>query len=1107
MSPAPQSTSLSLSPASVGNFFWQLILVIITAITVILGYYATVGGQLHKIHDGVWSFVTPYIMTIVVLYAAYKVIASMICRDKISFTPLGLYGFALLHIMVLCIFFFSSASQTGAGVLFFKIFFFSLLPILLVIVASSLGRRILSYLPGYSAEDGTVRWLLGLGAGLAATSFGLTVLAMAGWYTLPVVSFALLLAGLWSYREVGETCVGIVSHRMTLPWHRATTLVDLVSLRLLTAEFSFVVITFIMGVDMINIVRPMPIGWDDLGVYMNHPQIIANTASLVRGVGMEAWQLFTGMGFFFHSAPQAFFMNQLGGILSVIVIVLTLSYLMRSERPSTVHMPMLFAAVFYSMPMVIFQQAKDMKLDSGLFFISVIAVFLTYVVLMRYRQRTEAEGTSESALNPLSPATLGLMAVIGVIAGFAFTIKVTSLMLFLGIIAVIVYTSLGLGGFVAFFGAFVAVFTAGHLWDYLNVIYPKTDAGLLHAIVLGSALVAIVGLVWALRDRDMQAMRWAVAMVGVFLIGAVVVMAPWLLKNGMELDHMSVGGLITGHPANVQVDLTKIYSQSQIDAIDAADRARALANTNTINEDLGRYFGYEQGINNYLKLPFNLTMQRNQSGEFTDITFVYLALLPVLFVFLLYRRSEWALVIPVLIGVYCWYLYVSEGSATPSVLTQFFAKINLPEGYIAIFGIFLASLLFFRSALRPTDLNKLFILNAVFSTIYVFIYVISSYGIVWYGIVMYFTFMIMMTISVQSMELIGGTGTGDDDTVGTLRLIGGIVVFCLVATFFVRSTLLDHGYNLVSAGEVSFKAGAVDQEEGIFTAHPDYFPILAATNLKDPDSVTKDAMAKADPTLRTIIDSFMAGSSDLTRLMQVLTQIQDQQDANGPDDIQIKARAKTLLHSLYMTVLYPPRELQNDQPIYRIGTFLSYFITNSPYRFYEDNLIFNFSNYYYDTDPDVTVDRMKKVGLRYLLVDLNAATIDKDPRHALTTRYDGLISAFRSKNLELVQTDSLCLRLALDDKAHADRYLTIAGVNYDSYTASGMVVSRYAKQRECHTRILELATSNGIDQTHFPYLMPVVNYVNQAKPKDANEALADIAQAVNMGWMVLFRIK
>ena len=150
---------------------------------------------------------------------------------------------------------------------------------------------------------------------------------------------------------------------------------------------------------------------------------------------------------------------------------------------------------------------------------------------------------------------------------------------------------------------------------------------------------------------------------------------------------------------------------------------------------------------------------------------------------------------------------------------------------------------------------------------------------------------------------------------------------------------------------------------------------------------------------------------------------------------------------------------------------------------------------------------MKKVGLRYLLVDLNAATIDKDPRHALTTRYDSLISTFRSKNLELVQTDSLCLRLALDDKAHADKYLTIAGVNYDSYTASGTVVSRYAKQRDCHVRILELATSNGIDQTHFPYLMPIVNYVNQAKPKDANEALADIAQAVNMGWMVLFRIK
>jgi hypothetical protein len=36
------------------------------------------------------------------------------------------------------------------------------------------------------------------------------------------------------------------------------------------------------------------------------------------------------------------------------------------------------------MPMVIFQQAKDMKLDPGLFFISAIVVYLVIYLFLKY---------------------------------------------------------------------------------------------------------------------------------------------------------------------------------------------------------------------------------------------------------------------------------------------------------------------------------------------------------------------------------------------------------------------------------------------------------------------------------------------------------------------------------------------------------------------------------------------------------------------------------------------------------------------------------------------------------------------------------------------------
>jgi hypothetical protein len=63
------------------------------------------------------------------------------------------------------------------------------------------------------------------------------------------------------------------------------------------------------------------------------------------------------------------------------------------------------------------------------------------------------------------------------------------------------------------------------------------------------------------------------------------------------------------------------------------------------------------------------------------------------------------------------------------------------------------------------------------------------------------------------------------------------------------------------------------------------------------------------------------------------------------------------------------------------------------------------------------------------LVDLNAATIDKDSRRNLTRRYEGLLSTFHSDKLELIETDSMCLKVALEKYSkdgNIDEYMTIA---------------------------------------------------------------------------------
>lgn len=142
----------------------------------------------------------------------------------------------------------------------------------------------------------------------------------------------------------------------------------------------------------------------------------------------------------------------------------------------------------------------------------------------------------------------------------------------------------------------------------------------------------------------------------------------------------------------------------------------------------------------------------------------------------------------------------------------------------------------------------------------------------------------------------------------------------------------------------------------------------------------------------------------------------------------MKESASEARNKLYSAILYPSKEERNQSTIYRIGTFLTYFISENRKRYIDDSLVQSFGQYVYDANPDVTVDRLKKLGMKYFLIDLNAATIDKDPRHDLTKRFENLLRTFKSDKLRLIKTDSLCLESAVDTKERQndDEYMLLA---------------------------------------------------------------------------------
>jgi hypothetical protein len=84
-----------------------------------------------------------------------------------------------------------------------------------------------------------------------------------------------------------------------------------------------------------------------------------------------------------------------------------------------------------------------------------------------------------------------------------------------------------------------------------------------------------------------------------------------------------------------------IYTPAEYNAKRTAQQAASITSDGkSLNEDFSRYFGQESGLNNYLKLPANLTFQKNQTGEFTEITYIFLALFPAILLFVRGRRSD-----------------------------------------------------------------------------------------------------------------------------------------------------------------------------------------------------------------------------------------------------------------------------------------------------------------------------------------------------------------------------------------------------------------------------------------------------------------------------------
>ncbi len=388
-------------------------------------------------------------------------------------------------------------------------------------------------------------------------------------------------------------------------------------------------------------------------------------------------------------------------------------------------------------------------------------------------------------------------------------------------------------------------------------------------------------------------------------------------------------------------------------------------------EEIQRYFGYETLMYRYLSIPYDLTMNTNERGDFVDIGFLFLILLPLLF-FIRYREKWWVLIGMPLLLLILFIISTSNGfvfepSSKRMILNQEgqtnytidgsvdgireviiktiynlnntlytpFKSISdalsgesdyITYPLVLLLFIGFASLLYF--GFNKKSRWYIFLLSGLFLC-YIFFWYILSSGIIWYGFIGWILGVICMVLLLPNPS---------KDTLSMYTSIASYIVIGLwtCSALILRMSNINPASPKASLGKNMVNPVFLQQLVGIKNE-------------------------------KQVLDMFYNNLSNTIR--------------------QINRN--------------------DDALVYRVGTSFSYFIDNNHKRVFMDNQL-GFFRALEKRFPDKQerADVLKANKFKYLIIDLNTPTLDNTPEQSLVDKYNGLIEfVYKNPKVKLLATN------------------------------------------------------------------------------------------------------
>lgn len=456
-------------------------------------------------------------------------------------------------------------------------------------------------------------------------------LAVAGIIVTPVVWGAVLLIPLIAYKDALALLRSLVrpTEEREMPWLNA----DILLAWLL---FSLIALNFL------TIVRPFPIGWDDLGSYLNRPRLMVSYGHFIYSMAPFQWEYLTSLGFALFGydsivgATTSLAVNWTAGMLAILTVVTFARHFLGRNAG------LLSALLYYSLPVIGHFSFADMKIDNAIFTMGSLSLFAMFVALF---PRTDEE---EAA--PLR-TRLRWVILSGLLAGFAFAMKPTAVMVLMAAFAVLIGA---LFSWLGFFGAVFLSITAFISQRALDIpTIAQRVAGLsvssITPFLLGSLALGIVLIAAAvvLRREQLKFVAIAAATFGAVFFASIV---PWVYHNNFERGRLIPTNLELGVPNfdSPEFDITgtgsgairgtyrELPKELRVDK--SASECKATGST----EELGRYWGSRTGWSHYLLLPWRSILNLDSAGYYVTMTPVFFLFPLVLFLpFFWMRRGRW----------------------------------------------------------------------------------------------------------------------------------------------------------------------------------------------------------------------------------------------------------------------------------------------------------------------------------------------------------------------------------------------------------------------------------------------------------------------------------